>query len=479
MSRRYPLIVIAMPRRKASLRTLLGCVLGALALSARAEEPAFRFQAPITVEKPAAFVQMPLPAGAYSRSLSPALHDLRVLDARGERVPFAVLAPRASEAQRIEQQRDAVLYPLPAKPSASGVWASPVEVTLQGERISVKRIGGTAAPAAGTQSGGWLFDLGERTREQPRPQSLALRWSGPAEFSATYTFQTSEDLRDWRAGGAGQVMALGSTAGPLTQPTVMLPANAGRFVRLVWADAAAAPALSGASVIAATQGSLELDAPTEIVAAPSPAPAAKATVDDARSLHFDLGGTLPISQLDLRLAPGTHVVPVRLQGRDHADEAWRELGAGVFYRLERGGEASHSPPLTLHTRVRYLRVLPDARAAALDPVLTQVVVQARLASLVFAAQGQPPFSLLVGAAKAPPSALPVATLVPALDDERARFGRALLGDWVEIEAVARAADRNARITALRPWLLWAVLLAGVAGLGFMVWRLTRRADAAP
>jgi hypothetical protein len=41
--------------------------------------------------------------------------------------------------------------------------------------------------------------------------------------------------------------------------------------------------------------------------------------------------------------------------------------------------------------------------------------------------------------------------------------------------VARAVEQQQRRAALRPWLLWAVLLAGVAGLAFMVWRLTRPA----
>ena len=46
-------------------------------------------------------------------------------------------------------------------------------------------------------------------------------------------------------------------------------------------------------------------------------------------------------------------------------------------------------------------------------------------------------------------------------------------DWGEVAAVARAAERQTQLATLGPWLLWAVLLAGVAGLAFMVWRLTR------
>lgn len=457
------------------IRTALALCGAALALAqpARAEEPAYRFQAPITVEQTAAFVQLPLPASAYARSLSPGLNDLRVVDARGERVPFALLTPRADESQRIEQQRDAVLYALPPKPAAGGAWASPLEVTVQGERISVKRVGGTAN-ATNAASGGWLIDLGESARDDPPPQSLRMQWSGPAEFSATFTFETSDDLRSWRRGGAGQLLALGSASGPLTQPSVVLPAGAGRFVRLVWTDIAAAPRVTGAHVIAATQGSRVLDAPTELVLSSTPMPAGKVTTDDdARALHFDLGGALPLVQVDLQLAPGTRVAPVRLQGRHHVDDAWRELGASVFYRLERGDDVSRSPPLKLRAQARYLRVVPDPRAAALDAGQTRLVVQAQLARAVFAAQGQPPYALWAGAPKAAASSLPVATLVPALEDERPRFGRATLGEWTEVDAVARAAERQMRLSALRPWLLWTVLLAGVAGLGFMVWRLTR------
>jgi Protein of unknown function (DUF3999) len=448
------------------------------AAASAADEPAFRYSAPITVSSPGAFVQLPLPAAAYGRSASSNLADLRIVDARGERVPFAVLAPRQPEAQTTEQQRDATLYPLPAKPAADGTWTAPIEVTVDGDRISVKRLasgtaGTTVAPA--TTSAGWLFDLGERKRDDPAPQSLRIAWSGPAEFTAAFRFDTSDDLRQWRSGGSGQLMALASPSGPLVQPTLVLGANPGRFVRLVWTDAASAPQVSAAKVIAAQHGSKVLDAPVIIVASPSAEPAGKTAADEAaqRALHFDLGGTLPITQVDLRWTSGTLVAPVRLQARDDANAAWRELGAAVFYRLERGTEVASSPPLPVTAHARYVRVLPDPRAAALDAAQTQLVVQAPLASLVFAAQGQPPYTLQAGAKVTAPSALPVASLVPSLDKERERFGSATLGQCSEVSAVARAEQAQQQRAALRPWLLWSVLLAGVAVLGFMVWRLAR------
>ena len=453
----------------------VACVVLCLAWPAGAAEPAFRYSAPINVQQAAAFVQLPLPASAYGRSQQAGLQDLRIVDARGERVPFALLAARASEAQNIERQRGAVLYPLPRKPAAGKAWPSPVEVVVQGDRISVKRLGNNTAARVPADSPGWLIDLGERRRDDPPPTSLRMAWSAPAEFSAGFDFEMSDDLRGWRAGGSGQLMALASATGPLTQPSVVLPASAARFIRLVWLDPSTAPVLSGVSVVAAQQRSLALDAPSELRFSASPEPAGKAAPDEQakRALHFDLGGALPLVQIDLLLAAGTRVAPVRVQGRSHIDEPWRELTQSVFYRLERGAVVSHSPPVALQATLRYLRVLPDERSAPLDAGQTGLAVQAQLASLVFAAQGQAPFTLLAGAGDAKPSALPASTLVAALEEERPRFGRASLGEWSEVAAVARQAQAEQREAALRPWLLWSVLLAGVAGLGFMVWRLVQ------
>ena len=341
----------------------------------------------------------------------------------------------------------------------------------------------TKTTTAGTarESGGWLIDGGESRPGDPPPQSLTLRWSGPAEFSAAYRLETSDDLRQWRPAGTGQVMALQSSAGSLTQPLVPLPDATGRFLRLVWADPADAPALDGADVLVAERHLVALDSAREIVVAPSAEPAGRIAPDASspRALHFDLGGALPLIDVDLRFASGTHVAPVRLQGRARVDEPWRDLGAGVFYRLERGGEVGQAPAIALPATVRFLRVVPDERAAALDANGTSLVVHAALASIVFAAQGEPPFRLLAGSIDAPAGALPVSTLVPMLEAERARFGRGELGEFSADATVERAAVRAEEQQRWRPVLLWGVLLVGVAGLGALVWRLARSGPAAP
>jgi hypothetical protein len=449
------------------------------AAAASAAEPApYRYRAPIVVEAPAPFVELALPPAAYGRVEQDDLRDLRVVDARGERVPFAVL-PSRSTVRTSEQVREATLYPLPARPTANGVWPSPVDVVVDGDRIAVHRRGGEPTVAAPQrESGGWLIDSGATPAGASLPRSLRLHWSGPAEFSVAYRIETSEDLRQWRGGGSGQLMALQSPAGALTQPLVGLGNAPGRFVRLVWAEPSAAPALTGATVVVAATHEVAVEAARELTFAPGAEPSPAASDNAARrALHFDLGGALPLLDVDLRFASGTHVAPVRLQGRTRTDQPWRDLGSGVFFRLERGDDVGTSPAVALPTTVRYLRVLPDDRAAALDAASVRLVVHASLASLVVAMQGEPPFRLLAGSPDAAAGALPVAMVVPQLESERARFGRATLGEFAVDTAAERLAENAARQARLRPWLLWSVLLVGVVALGALVWRLARTGPA--
>ena len=465
----------------ACLRALVALVLAPAAAGAPAADPApYRYRAPIVVEASAPFVELALPPAAYGHVEQDDLRDLRIVDARGERVPFAFLPARAT-VRTSEQLREATLYPLPPRPTAAGVWPSPVDVVVEGDRISVRRRGGESTVAAAPRaSGGWLIDSGETRPGEPPPRSLRLRWSGPAEFTAAYSVETSDDLRQWRNAGRGQLMALQSATGALTQPAVVLGGALGRFARLVWADADAAPVVTGASAVVAARHEVAIEPARELTLSPSaPASAAGADAAARRALEFDLGGAMPLLDVDLRFASGTHVAPVRLYGRTRADRPWRELGGAVFYRLERGNDIGTSPAVALSGAVRFLRVVPDERAAALDAASVRLVVHASLASLVFATQGEPPFRLLAGSPDAPAGALPVAMVVPQLESERARLGRASLGDFVADADAARSADDAARLARLRPWLLWAVLVVGVAVLGALVWRLARSGPPPP
>lgn len=481
----------------------LALALASASASAHAAEPRFGHSAPVTVAQAGAFVQLPLPASVYAKALRPDLADLRLLDGRGERVPFAFLPPLPpAPPPANEAWRAVAAWPLPPRPTPAATLGLPVEVTVRGDTIQVRRGSGSTGAAAPTPvppvpPPGWLFDLGAAgpatpgvlaAPALPRPQTLRLAWPGAPDFSAAYDIDLSDDLRQWRSGGSGQLMSLQAAAGSLEQRSVPLPPAAPRFVRLVWRDPATALRIGAAEALWPTPAAAlpaNAAAPhapdsTELRLQAVPDPAGAAPVRMAQtttappSLVFDLGGPMPIASVSLELPPGTRVAPVRLQGRAHLAGPWQDLGTTVFYRIERDGQPTLSPPFeTAGATARWIGVLPDDRAAALVPATTALVLRVHLPQLVFVAQGQPPYRLLAGAAVAEPGALPVATLVPQLDTERARLGRAEIGAWSEVPEVAAAARAAARQAALRPWLLWGVLSVGVMALGVMVWRLAK------
>src|SRR5205085_6427569 len=96
--------------------------------------------------------------------------------------------------------------------------------------------------------------------------------------------------------------------------------------------------VDGAEAVVDARRRVAIEPPTEIVTAAQAAePDAREPKSPAGALVFHLEGALPLVSLELRFASGTHVAPVRVQVRERRDEAWREVGAAVFYRIERDG----------------------------------------------------------------------------------------------------------------------------------------------
>lgn len=90
----------------------------------------------------------------------------------------------------------------------------------------------------------------------------------------------------------------------------------------------------------------------------------------------------------------------------------------------------------------------------------------RTARLVWAAQGEPPFSLQVGKTAVEAGPRPLADVVPDWPRERSRLGSASLGPFT--------AQADEPSLPPRRLLLWAVLGLGVIALAAVTWRLWRQ-----
>jgi Protein of unknown function (DUF3999) len=391
-------------------------------------------RAPVQVTQPAPFLTLDATPEAWRHSLGSDLHDWQLLDAQGRRVPFALM-PENSGATPPE--RELKLFALPPAPLPA-----------------------SEPPNKGPA--GWLLDLGEPGSWPAEPQQLQLRWPADAgAFQAGYRLETSADLQAWRLLGTGQLLGVRTTYGaPLNQPLVALPARPHRYLRLVWDDSARAVQPNGATLLAQPTGVTPQQL-TRTAAIPAP--------DADGGWVVPLGGPQPLLSLTLSGSQGTWVLPVQVQTRSGPQAAWQTVARSVFYRVDRGDTpADLAPALPLALSASELRLLPP-RGSALPPADSlQLGWTVRAARLVWAAQGEPPFSLQVGQTTPETGPRPLADVVPDWPREQSRLGHANLGAFTAQDVVVEASLPPRRL------LLWAVLGLGVAALGVVTWRLWRQ-----
>lgn len=414
-------------------------LLAATAATAATAASAAPYRAPVQITQTAPFLTLDAPAEAWQHSLGSDLHDWQLLDAQGRRVPFALLPDELLAMP----ERELKLAALPPAPT-------------------------TAASAPPSRlPAGWLLDLGEPARWPAEPRQLRLRWpADAASFQAGYRLETSSDLQAWQTLGTGQLLGLRTTEGaPLAQPLVALASRPQRYLRLVWDDAARAVKPEAATLLAQPAG---MAPQQQLRSAPLPAP------DADGGWVIPLGGPQPLLSLALAGTQGTWVLPVQVQTRSGPKSPWQTVARSVFYRVDRGATpADSAPSLPLNVGVSELRLLPP-RGTALPPAASlRLDWTVRVTRLVWAAQGEPPFSLQVGAAAPEAGPRPLADVVPDWPREQARLGRAQLGAFMPQAAPVK--DEAAMPP--RRLLLWAVLGVGVALLGAVTWRLWRQGPA--
>lgn len=414
-------------------KSLFEVLLLALAATSAAAAP---YRAPVQITQPAPFLTLEATAEAWQHSAGSDLRDWQLLDAQGRRVPFALLP----DGLQTTSERELKLAPLPPAP--------PTSASAPPNRL----------PA------GWLMDLGEPATWTGEPRQLRLRWpTDAAPFQAGYRLETSADLQSWQWLGTGQLLGLRTTEGaPLSQPLVNLPGRPQRWLRLIWDDANRAVQPEAAILLAQPAGA----APQQTTRS-----AALPAADADGGWVIPLGGPQPLLSLTLAGNQGTWVLPVQVQTRAGAKSPWQTIARSVFYRVDRGNApADTAPALPLAIGASELRLLappgtalPPASSLRLDWTL-------RTTRIVWAAQGEPPFSLQVGAAAPGTGPRPLSDVVPDWTREQSRLGKSELGAFTAQPAAAT----DEPTLPPRRLLLWGVLGLGVLLLAGATWRLWRQ-----
>jgi hypothetical protein len=433
--------------------------------AALASEPRmqdFAWTAPLTVDGRDALYVAELPLAVYAGSVADSLADLRVYNGAGEIVPYALRSVATPDALR----RAGV--PVPIFP----VWGKPgteiggVSVRVnQGRDGTIVNVQSDAPGDAPQRIAGYLVDT---SALDERLQALEFEWPEDSDgYVGRARVESSDDLARWAFVGEGPLVALRHAGHVLAQKRVEVKRVKAKYLRVSWPAAQAIPPLTAIRAE-------PIDSP---VATPRTWHTVVATPGERPGEYlFDLGASAPFDRLRLDLPNANTIVPVEFLVRAKPSAPWRLAASATVYRLTQGGQSFVSADTVVPpTRERYWMVRADPRGGGLGNGVPKLSAGFIPQQVLFVARGAGPYVLAYGAARVASGALPVATLVPGYrDDKPLEAAHAALG---EPRAQTRAPSPWPAWLALDPgdWkklALWAVLVIGVALLGWMAWRLS-------
>ncbi len=431
-------------------------------LTVAAERPAdFAYGMPIHTDGKDALYEIEVPPSLYRGVTRADLGDVRVFNGKGEVVPHA-LRPR--ETQRVEKAAPVRLPAFPLR-GAVGVKADDLQVRIDkradGAIVSL-RSRGEPNPQE-RRLIGYLLDAS--ALKQPI-RTLQIGWRGSAEgFVGKISVAVSDDLNAWRMLIRSAALARVNFGGfNLVQNRLDLGGAKHKYLRITWPKSQAP--LESLSVIA--------EPTAGVVAAPrlwqtiQGSPVAGKTGE----FSYDLGGPIPFDRLRVDLPQVNSVARVQILARGKNGEDWRLRSTAVVYRLRRDDAEVESPEISLSgAGARQLLLRAEQKGGGIGTGVPTIHLGWVPQTLVFTARGKGPFQLAYGNRDAKPAAYGIDALIPGYRTA-AEFAvkPATLGAAAALGGAARLRDG----VDYKKWILWSVLVLGVAVLGLMAYRLSRQ-----
>lgn len=450
--------------------------ISAAASDAEAPVPTdFSWRATLVLPAATSLARVEVPVQALWHMQSSAAHDVRVFNAAGAVVPFALLA-RADLTQPppVAYTPAYTAHPLFASDGSAKAVPGGVEVRVDSAGANTSawvRLGGDAAAAATaaqppTALQSVLFDM---RKEDQVLSALVLTAELPRNALVPVTVSTSSDLKTWSTVDTKGPLYHFDGADAPSSKTLELrqPLHVkGHYVRITWTGQAVVSVHTLVGRVSAAQTSPE----------PLRSALPVALADGKGALSWALPFATPVTALHLQAVHDNTLLPVRILGRTDATQPWRSLATSVVYRLDSVGTANRNPPTPLPpVSVRALRV-EASQGAILEPDGVQATVEFAPLQIAFLASGAGPYTLAVGRAQTQPAAVDAALMGSVSRDRLATLPLATLANVVTRPPTALEGALPAGVD-LRSVALWLVLGLGVAVLGAVAYSLLRQISA--
>ena len=426
---------------------------------------------PLAVSGKNAVVQLRLPQAVYLNARSADLRDLRVFDAGGKVVPFAVMQSSV-QSQAARRQLPVTIFPVTQSVSATTKNDVEIKTSADGSVTSITtRHAGTSAGTPTDRLGALVLDLG---KAGPAIDALAFALpDGRGTYHAQVELEVSDDLRSWESLGFSNLSWLVNGEGrALTSNRMEFAPRAFRYARLTWQ---AGTPLLFASIIAESPTTTQLPPAMESITI---APAPGKFKDD---IFYATPIAIPARRVNLLFGERSAVHPGVLghyvelpavKGTSTTRWDFRPRLEGTFFQFVQGGAQRKSGDIIVDA-------VHESNWVARSSGLAQVQPSLRLSwtpdTLVFMAPGPGPYSLNFGRAGATSAQLGIAQVAPGFSAQELQAVEQATVGQLQVASVqpVDASDAQAAGTAAkhRMLMLWGVLLLGVAVLGVMAWKL--------
>lgn len=476
-------------RRAAWVGCLLACAVVPLQAAEAPVASEFAWRGTVSPVDGSSLVRISLPVDALTRLQTHRAQDVRVFNAAGEVVPYAVL--QAGDLERSAPVVQTRAYPvlplyssaLPGAASSVAPHPGTLEIRWSAEGTTTSttttttttsawvRPGAKPAPGDAQALPAALLDM--RTESQPLA-ALELKGDWPRNALVHLGLASSSDLQTWiPVPVKGPVFRFDGADAPANTALELQQAQSfqNRYLRLRWAAADGVRLHSVTGRVARPREQAE----------PVLTDVGEGTVDGAFARVWNLPFATPVLALQVQALQDNTLVPLRISGRGDAAQPWRLLASTVVYRMDTVAGGRSNPPQPLPgSALRQLR-LETSNGSPLPAAGVRVSAALAPVQVAFLASGSGPFQVVAGRAGTAAASVEAGTLASASATPLQTLPftpvRQLRADLPGAPQLWAASLLPANLT-VRSAALWAVLLLGVAVLAGVAYALLRQLNAA-
>jgi len=372
----------------------------------------FAWRGAVSPAEGSSLVRVSLPVDALTRLQTHGAQDVRVLNAAGEVVPYAVLHARDLERSApVVQTRAYPALPLygSAAPAAAGGSAGSVEVRWSTDGSTTTTTSTTSAwlrpgaKPAGNDAERLPAVLLDMRTESQTLAALELQGDWPRNALVHLELASSADLQTWTPVPVkGPVFRFDGADAPANTALELQQAQSfqHRYLRLRWAQDDGVRLRSVTGRIASPREPAE----------PVYAELGDGVTEGAYARVWSLPFATPVLALQLQAAQDNTLMPLRISGRADAAQSWRLLASTVVYRMDTVAGGRSNPPQALpNMDVRQLR-LESSNGLPLPAAGVRVRAALAPVQLAFLASGAGPFQVVAGRAGTPAASVEAAAL---------------------------------------------------------------------